>query len=126
MMKQVVVVLAATSFAQPDIASIIQRSVEANTVDWRAASDYDSFERGTETYEEHMTYDSPYGQVVAVNGKPLSPEQQAQEQQKLEAAIVERQKESPKQRVQRIARHERVRKRNYLLMEQLPRGFVFS
>lgn len=125
-MKQVVVVLAATSFAQPDIASIIQRSVEANTVDWRAASDYDSCERGTETYEEHMTYDSPYGQVVAVNGKPLSPEQQAQEQQKLEAAIVERQKESPKQRVQRIARHERERKRNYLLMEQLPRGFVFS
>jgi hypothetical protein len=66
--------------------------------DWKAAPEYDFFERdvqqagGTNTYEEHMIYGSPYEQLVAVNGKPLSPEQQAQEQQKLEAAIVERQK----------------------------------
>ena len=51
--------------------------------------------RGTKTYEEHMIYGSPYEQLVAVNGKPPSPEQQAQEQQKLEAAIVERPERIP-------------------------------
>jgi hypothetical protein len=134
MMKQfmLVVALAAASFAQPDIARIIQRSVEANAEDWQAAPEYDYFERdvqqagGTKTYEEQMIYGSPYEQLVAVNGKPLSPKQQAQEQQKLEAAIVERQKESPKERAQRIARYERERKRDHLLMEQLTKGFVFE
>ena len=133
-MKQfiLVVTLAAASFAQHDIASIVQRSVEANAEDWKTAPDYDYFERdvqqagGTKTYEEHMIYGSPYEQMVAVNGKPLSPEQQAQEQQKLEAAIVERQKESPKERAQRIARYERERTRNHLFMEQLTKGFVFQ
>lgn len=127
MMKQIVllVALAAASFAQPDIASIIQRSVEANAGDWQAAPDYDYFERdvqqagGTKTYGEHMICGSPYEQLVAVNGKPLSPEQQAQEHQKLEAAIVERRKESPKEQAQRIARYERERKRDHLMMEQL-------
>ena len=134
MVKQfiLVVTLAAVSFASHDADSIIQRSVEANAEDWKAAPDYDYFERdvqqagGTKTYKELMIYGSPYEELVAVNGKPLSPEQQAQEQQKLEAAIVERQKESPKERVQRIARYERERNRNHLLMEQLTKGFVFT
>ena len=39
---------------------------------------------GTKTFEELMLLGSPYERLVAVNGKPLSPEQQAQEQQKLE------------------------------------------
>ena len=58
---------------------------------------YDYVERdrqqdgGTKTYEELMILGSPYERLIAVNGKPLSPEQQEQEQQKLEAAVVERQ-----------------------------------
>ena len=44
---------------------------------------------GTKTYEERMIFGSPYERLVAVNGKPLSPEQQTEEQQKLEAAVVE-------------------------------------
>ena len=62
MTKQVifVAVLATASFAQNDVETIIQRSVEANAADWKAAPDYDYIERdrqpggGTKTYEELM------------------------------------------------------------------------
>ncbi len=127
-----VVTLAAASFAQPNVDTIIQRSVEANAKDWKAAPDYEYFERdwqpggGTKTCEERMIFGSPYERLVAVDGKPLSPEQQAEEQQKLEAAIVRRQKESQEERAQRIARYEKERKSDHLLIEQLTKAFDFK
>ena len=47
MTKQVILVavLAVASFAQHDVENIIQRSVEVNAVDWKAAPDYDYVER---------------------------------------------------------------------------------
>jgi len=41
-----------------------------------------------------MILGSPYERLVAVNGKPLPPEQQEREQQELETTLVERRKES--------------------------------
>jgi hypothetical protein len=127
-----VVALAAACFAQNDADTIIRRSVEANAVDWKAAPDYDYFERdaqqggGTKTYEELMILGSPYERLVAVNGKPLSPEQQAQEEQKLQTAIVERQRQSQEDRSERIERYERERKRDHLMMEQLTKALDFQ
>jgi len=63
---------------------------------------------------------------VAVNGKPLSPEQQAREQQELETTLVERQKESQHERRERIAKYEKERESNYLLMEQLTKPSTSS
>jgi hypothetical protein len=133
-MKQVILVagLAAASFAQLDVETIIQRSVEANAVDWKAAPDYDYIERdrqpggGTKTYEELMILGSPYGRLVAVNGKPLSSEQQAGEQQKLDTTVVERQKESQQERRQRIAKYEKEREGDDLMMEQLTKALDFK
>ncbi len=76
-MKQfiLVVTLAAASFARHDADTNIQRSVEANAEDWKAAPDCDYFERdrqpggGTKTYEERMIFGSSYERLVAVNGK---------------------------------------------------------
>lgn len=127
-----VLALSAACFAQIDASSIIQRSVEANAVDWKAAPGYDYFERdaqsagGTKTYDESMILGSPYERLVAVNGKPLSPEQQAQEQQKAEAAIFERQRESPEERAKRIAKYKEERKRDHLLMDQLTKALDFE
>jgi hypothetical protein len=134
MMKQVILIgaLAAACFAQNDADTIIRRSVEANAADWKAAPDYDYLERdvqqggGTRTYEELMILGSPYERPVAVNGKPLSAEQQAQEQQKYEAAIVERQRESEQERAKRIAKYEKERKRDHLMMEQVTRALDFK
>jgi len=115
-----------------DAATIIQRSVEANARDWKAAPDYDNYERdlqpggGTKTYHVMMILGSPYEQLVAINDKPLPPEQEMQEKQKLEAAIRQRRNESPQQRAQRIAKYEKNRKRDHLLMEQLTKAFNFT
>ena len=98
--------LSSASVAQQDIDIIVQRSAVANEEDWKAAHDYDYVERdrqkggGTKTAEELMILGSPYERLVAVNGKPLSPEQLAREQQQLETTLVERRKESRQQRRQ--------------------------
>lgn len=121
----------AGSSAQNDTRAIIQRSVEANAVDWKAAPDYDYFERdqqpggGTKTYDELMISGSPYERLIAINGKPLSPERQAEEQRKLDATVLQRRNESEWERAERIAKYEKDRKRDQLLMEQLTKAMDF-
>ena len=125
-----VVSAAMTYFAPPDVQTIIQRSVEANTGDWKAAPDYAYFERdrqgtGTTTFEVSMILGSPYRRLAAVNGKQLSSKDQEKERQKLGEAIVQRRNESEWERAQRIAKCQRDRKRDHLLMEQLTKAFDF-
>lgn len=118
--------------AQFDAEWIIQRSLQANAMDWDAVSDYDYRERdwqpdgGSKCYEVRMMVGSPYERLVAVNDKPLTPEQEAREQEKLEGAMARRQQESERERTERIARYERDRKRDHLLMDQLPKAFNFT
>lgn len=118
--------------AQYDAESIIQRSVQANVMDWDAAPDYDYRERdwqpddGSKCYEVRMIVGSPYERLVAVNDKPLTSEQEARERKKLEGAVARRQKESEQERAERVARYERDRKRDQLLMDQLPKAFQFK
>ena len=116
----------------PDVQTIIERSVQANDRDWQLAPKYSYFETDrsddgkTMTYEVMMILGSPYQRPVAVNGEPLSPERQQEEQQKLEQVIAARSKESPRQRAQRIARYEKERKRDHLMMEQFTKAFDFT
>ena len=125
-------VLFSAALAQQDVNTIIQRSVAANEADWKAAHEYDYVERdqqkggGTKTSEELMILGSPYERLVTVNGKPLSPEQQAREQQELETTLVERRQESRQQRGERIAKYEKERESDHLLMEQLTKALDFK
>ncbi len=114
-----------------DVHTIIERSVRVNNADWQQAPQYDYFEtdrddQGTKTYQVMMILGSPYQRLVAVNEKPLPADEQEAEQRKLEQAIATRRKESPRQRAQRIAKYERDRKRDHLLMEQLTEAFDFK
>lgn len=120
----------ASYFQLPDIATIIRRSVAANEADWNAAPQYNYFERdrmngGTKTYQVLMIDGSPYQELMAVNGRPLSAEEQRQEQQNLDQVISRRRSESASDRAQRIAEYERDRRRDHLLMEQLTQAFDF-
>ena len=134
LMKQILLlaVLCSASLAQQDADAIIQRSVAANEADWKAANEYDYVERdrqkggGTKTSEELMILGSPYERLVAVNGKPLPPEQQAQVQKEFETTLEERQKESRQQRRERIAKYEKERESDHLLMEQLTKALDFK
>jgi hypothetical protein len=114
-----------------NVDTIIQRSVEANKRDWESVPEFDCSERdrtpsGSKTYEDTMISGSPYQRLVAVNGKPLSPEQNAEEKHKLENAIAERKSESSQKRAERIAKYEEARKRDHAMMDEIVKAFDFK
>lgn len=118
-------------FAQPSVQTIIQRSVEANDADWKAAPSYSNSETdrqagNTKTYDVMIILGSPYRKLVAINGDPISPAAQKKEQQKLQQAIGKRKSESPQARSQRIAKYEKERSRDHLLLDQLTKAFNFK
>lgn len=119
------------SVGQNNADAIIQRSVEANKRDWEAAPKFDCSERdrthdGVKTYQDTMISGSPYQRLVAVNGKPLTPAQTAEEKRKLENTISERKKESPQKRAERIAKYEDERKRDHSMMDEMVKAFDFK
>ncbi len=118
--------------AQLDAKTIIQRSVAANQADWNAAPRYSHYEQdrtdngGSKTYDVLMIEGSPYQKLVAINGQPLSSAQQAAEEAKLQQTINQREHETPEQRAQRIAKYDKDRKRDQMLMDQLTEAFNFK
>lgn len=120
------------SSATDDVSALIQRSVDANDADWRALAhfDFDEEDRdpsgGSKTYRQLMIEGSRYARLIAVNGVPLSPEAEAQEQQKLDKVIADRKHESPDRRRKRIDAFQKGRERDHLLLQQLSRAFNFS
>ncbi|MBZ5611727.1 MAG: hypothetical protein LAP38_25985 [Acidobacteriia bacterium] len=112
--------------------AIVHRSVAANRADWQAAPSYSYLERevdqngGTKTYHVRMIRGSPYRELVAVNGEPLPPERQAQEQSRMTAAIAHREAESPSETARRIANYEKERRRDEVLLNQLVQAFDFK
>lgn len=122
---------ALASAGQEDVQAIIQHSVQANSKDWQAAPAYSFLERdvhggGTRTSEVTMILGSPYYRLVAVNGRPLTPEEQANEQQKLEKVTAQRCGESKQLRAHRIAKYENERSRDHQLMDEMTKAFNFK
>lgn len=116
---------------QPDVLTIIQKSVEANDRDYKAAPHYDYKEHDkvggvTKTFQVTMIEGSPYQRLTALNGKPLSAQQEQQELAKQKQAAAQRKAESPSQRRDRIAKYERDRARDHVMMEQLSKAFKFA
>ena len=116
---------------QESVATIIQRSVEANNRDWDAAPWFDYTERdkegnGTKTYAVTMLYGSPYERLMEVNGHRLSAEKEKEEEKKYENAVAERRHEQPNKHAARIGKYEAERKRDRILMEQLTKAFEFK
>lgn len=119
------------AFGAMDVQTIIQQSVAANHADWKAAPDYscteeDRTEQGDRTYNVTMIDGSPWRELIKVNGVPLSPPDQQREEQKLEAVTKKRHAESPSARHERIAKYEKDRARDQLLMDQLAKAFDFA
>jgi hypothetical protein len=120
------------SKTQPDAHTIIQRSVEANEKDWDAFPKYefdetDYFPGGhNRTYHVTMILGSPYERLIRVDGKPLSADQNALEQRKLQQTIQSRRNETAEERAKRVSSYERDRARDHLLMNQLTVAFDFK
>jgi hypothetical protein len=117
--------------AEEAVQTIVERSVQANSKDWQTAPAYSHFERdvlatGTRTVVVTMILGSPYQRLVAVNGTPLSADEQAREQQKLERVTAQRCGESRQARSERIDRYEKERTRDHQLMDEMTKAFSFK
>jgi hypothetical protein len=126
-------VLPAPASAQTlDAETIVQRSVEAASENYKAAPRYNYFkvvherDGGSRIYEEIMLYGSRYSRLISVNGEPLSPQRQAEEQQKLEAATRARSSESPEERAKRVSGYERERQRDQDMLMEMVNAFTFT
>jgi hypothetical protein len=110
---------------------IIQRSVEVNRRDWDLAPGYDYTQRERDgekikTYEEIMLAGSRYERLVAVDDKPLSPEDEAKERRRFEKAVAQRQQESPSEREERVAKYQKEIDRDHALMAELTKALDFT
>ena len=116
---------------EPDAQTIIEKSVEANKKDFDAAPDYNHKEldrngKQSKLYQITMVDGTPYQRLVAVNGKPLSKAQEADEMKKQQQAAAQRKAQSPEQRRDRIAKYQRDRTRDNNMMNELTKAFTFS
>jgi hypothetical protein len=115
----------------PNVQAIVQKSVEANQADFKAAPEFSYRERdrtanGSKTWDVTMIDGSPYQRLVAVNDEPLSREDAEKEQQKLNQTIAHRKAESAEQRQQRIAKYEQDQRRNNAMLKELTAAFNFK
>jgi hypothetical protein len=126
------ILLAAPGCAsQIDVETIVQRSVAANSLDWKEAPDFSYSERdqdasGARTYEVSMILGSPYRRLLAIDDKPLSQANQRKQQRRQTEALARRRAETKTARTSRTARYERERKRDRLMMDQLTEAFDFK
>lgn len=79
----------------------------------------------TMTYEITILYGEPYRRMVKKNGKPLSAEEDAKQQKKLDKVAAERAKESPEQRERRIAKYVADRRKERGFLDEIPDAYDF-
>lgn len=120
------------ALTRPDAATIVRQSVEANIRNYAALPKFNYYkvEQGKDgisrTYEEIMLSGSRYSRLVAINGEPLPPDRQMDEQRKLEQATQKRASESPADRAKRVSVYERERQRDQFLLNEMANAFEFT
>ena len=123
---------AATPVApSPDVHAIMQQSLAATRMDWNAAPGYsfhelDRHNGGSKTYAVSMILGSPYRRLIAVNNRPLSAADQAEQQKLMDQAIAERRAESASDRARRTAEYDKERQRDDVMMSQIAQAFNFK
>jgi hypothetical protein len=129
------IVVTAAWAATPSPEQIVQRSVDAIQEDWAQAPKYSYLERDVEskrdnpamskTYRVLVLDGSPYNLVTAVNDQPLSVDEKAAEQRKLQREIEKRHNESDRERRRRVAKYDRERQRNHEMLREMVTAFRF-
>jgi hypothetical protein len=116
---------------KPDVTTIIQRSVEANDRDFKLTPQFNYKQREKvggqiKTSQVTMIDGTPYYQLLAVNGVPLDAQKAAAEQQKMQQTMEQRKAESASARQDRIAKYEKSRHSDHVMMSQLTLAFNFT
>ena len=121
-----------------DAREIVRRSVEIDKRNSEIARNYTFLQRQQErdldssgkvkktesdTFDMTLLEGSPYRRHVAHNDQPLSPKEQAKEEEKLRKSIEERRKESPEARARRIEEWNRKQEKQREPLKEVPDAF---
>jgi hypothetical protein len=136
----VLLVIGGVLLRAEDPREIVRRSTEENRRNEKLAESYTFIERQEEhsldshgrierrtvkTYDVTLTEGSPYRRLVARDDKPLPPNEERKERQKLEKSIAERRAETPQQREKRLADWRRQREHDRQFLREVPDAFDF-
>lgn len=118
------------------VEEILRRSVAVNHADWNAAPDFAFVERDVESkrgtakpvkvYLVMMLEGSPYRRLIAVQDRPLTREQDAQELRKLKKEARFRAHESSSARQSRISEYQHERKQDQAMMSEMADAFTYT
>jgi outer membrane lipoprotein-sorting protein len=129
---------AATSLCQAqaaDLSEIVSRATATLKSDWSADPDYayteiDETKKGDKTtgktYKVFYIDGSDYNLPIADDGKPLSPEREKIEIEKLKAEAMRRKSETPDARRKRIEKFKKQRDEDEALVLDFPDAFNFE
>lgn len=115
-----------------DPNAIVEQSTKVTEADQQASTDYDCSETDLQPDGSHKTFKvqmidgSPYEELTAVNGKPLSKDKQAKEQRKLQEEIAKREHESKQEREHRIAKFHKELDRDHHFIDEIGKAFTFK
>ncbi len=127
-------IFAVTGWAQGPV-ELVRRSIAQDQLDWVRMQDYTwhghSVERHfdshgkvestkSEGWETVVLDGQPFRRDVERDGKPLSPQEQQKQQQKLDHETAHIGKETPEQRQRRVADAEKQRKREFAFLSEIP------
>lgn len=131
------VCLASGAFAQ-DVREIVRRSVELDQVNWMRMADYtwvgrsrerhfDAHGRVTserrEAWETFILDGQPFQRMLERDGKPLAPDEQRRQEQKLDKATAKLEAESAPEKQRRAEDFQKQRRRERAFLLELPDAF---
>lgn len=118
------------------VQEILQRSVIANRADWKAAPGFAFVERDVESkrggpktvkdYLVMMVGGSPYRRLIAVQDRPLTKEQDAQELRKLRKEAQRRAHEPADARQERVNAYQKERRQDQAMMNEMADAFSYT
>ena len=123
-----------------DAGELMRRAIEIDRSRLEASREYSFVQRqevrqvdgsGTARSTDNRTFEvvlldgSPYRRLVARNDKPLSPQEQKFEQDRLERALADRRKEPPEQRARRVAEWRQKQEHQREPVKEFPQAFAF-
>ncbi len=133
-------IFSALGLCAQDVREIVRKSVELDQANWLRMRDYTWVVRNTErhldskgktksveteAWETLILYGEPHRRIIERNGKPLSPDEQRKQQEKLDKAVAKLERETPDQRQRRLAELEKDREKDREFLREIPELYDF-
>jgi len=133
-------IFSALALRAQDVREIVRKSVELDQANWLRMKDYTWVARNTErhldskgktksteteAWETLILYGEPHRRIFERDGKPLAPDEQRKQQEKLDKVVAKMDRETPEQRQRRVADLEKTRQKEREFLREIPEMFDF-